>query len=169
MVELPKTEEELKALLDARAEEVTKELNAKHDRDMSALRVKHKKELDEAQLSQEQLAEKKAQELQAEKEQELNDLRTFKRTTIIKEKITSAGLPQYFVNDVRLQSAEEGDLDKVVKVIKTDYEATLPKGSTHSTVVQTGGTTTPKGGTSGGKTDGPDYSPLAGALEEVLK
>ena len=148
-MELPKTEQELQALINDAVKQATDELVSKHNGEMASIRTKHSAEIErvkkEASMSADELANERAKELAQAQESELNELRTFKRTTIIKDKITSAGLPQYFVNDTRLLSAEDGDLDKVIKVVKSEYEATLPKGNTHSSVVQVGGTgATPK-------------------------
>lgn len=143
MVELPKTEAELLAIINENVEKATNELTSKHNGEMASMRTKHAAELEkvkkEAGMSAEELAAKKAEEMAQANAQELNDLRAFKRETLIRDKVTSAGLPSYFVHDSRLLSAEEGDLDKVIKTVKGEYEATLPKGSSHSTVVQVGG------------------------------
>lgn len=142
-MELPKTEQELQAVIQDAVKQATDEIISKHNGEMASLRTKHNAELErikkEASMSAEDLAKQKAEELAQAQAQELNDLRAFKKTTIVKDKVTGAGLPSYFVNDSRLLSAEEGEMDKVIKTIKGEYEATLPKGTTHSTVVQTGG------------------------------
>ena len=56
---------------------------------------------------------------------------------MLSEKIKKEGLPDFFKNDVRLRNAEDGNLDKVIKDIKKEYEQYQPKGATHSTVVPT--------------------------------
>ena len=143
MVELPKTEEELQTLLAAKEKEVTDVLTAKHNSDMAAMRKKHDDEIaktkQQANMSAEQIAEQKYKEQQENDAKELGELRAFKKSTILGEKLSKEGLPSYFKNDNRLLTAEEGDLDKVIKDIKKEYEADRPKGATHSTVVQTGG------------------------------
>ena len=150
MVELPKTEAELQALLEAREKEVTDTLTAKHNSDMASMRKKHddeiKKAKEQANMSAEQLAEQKYKEQQEEKDRELNELRAYKKQGIISSKLEKEGLPSFFKNDARLLNAEEGDYDKVIKDIKKEYDATLPKGATHSTVVPTAAQT-PQGGT----------------------
>lgn len=137
------TETELQSKIDDAVKTATDSLISKHNGEMASMRTKHNAELEkakkEASMSAEELAQARASELAQAQESELNDLRAFKRQTIIKDKITAAGLPPYFVNDSRLLSANEGDIDKVIKTVKSEYEATLPKGNTHSTVVQTGG------------------------------
>ena len=55
------------------------------------------------------------------------------------------GLPNYFKNDTRLLNASDAELDKVIKDVKKEYTDTLPKGATHSTIVNTAGGGTPKG------------------------
>ena len=141
MVELPKTEAELQALLDAKATEVTDSLTAKHNSDMANLRKKHEEEIkktkEQANLTAEQLAEQRAKEQQEHDAQELNELRQFKKNTVLSEKLKKEGLPDFFKNDTRLLNAEDGNLDKVIKDIKKEYEQYQPKGATHSTVVPT--------------------------------
>ena len=143
MVELPKTEAELQALLDAREKEVTDNLTAKHNGDMAAMRKKHDDELakakQQANMTAEQIAEQKYKEQQENDARELAELRDYKKQSIIGERLAKEGLPSYLKNDIRLRNAEEGDLDKVIKEVKKDYDADRPKGATHSTVVQTGG------------------------------
>ena len=155
-MELPKTEQELQAIIESAVNDAVKkatdELIAKHNGEMATMRKKHddqlKKVREESSMSAEELAQKRADELAQANAQELADLRAFKQGTILKEKLTKAGLPSYFINDNRLLSAEEGELDKVIKVVKAEYDASQPSGTNHSTVVQMGGnetkpTTTP--------------------------
>ena len=141
MVELPKTEQELNALIEEKVSAKVDELNSKHNGEMANLRKsyedKMKKQQEQANLSAEEKAQQLAKEKEQETQQELNDLRAFKKTTTLKERLTKEGLPSFFANDNRLLSAEEGDLDKMIKVVKTEYEANLPKGNTHSSVIQT--------------------------------
>lgn len=142
------TETELQARIDESVSNATKELVSKHNGEMATMRQRHSAELEkakkEASMSAEELANERAKELAQAQVDELNDLRAFKKATIIEKRIESAGLPKYFVNDSRLLSAEEGDLDKVIKTVKAEYEATLPKGNTHSSVVQTNGGAKPQ-------------------------
>ena len=142
-MELPKTEQELQQMINDAVKVAVDELTSKHNGEMATLRTKHASELkkvkEEVSMSAEELAQKRAEELAQANAQELAELRAFKRSAIIKDKLKSAGLPSYFVNDSRLLSAEEGDIDKVIKTVKSEYDATLPKGNTHSSVVQTGG------------------------------
>ena len=165
-MELPKTEQELQTMISDAVKVAVDELTSKHNGEMATLRTKHANELkkvkDEASMSAEELASKRAEELAQANAQELADLRAFKRETLIKDKITSAGLPAYFVHDSRLLSAEEGDIDKVIKTVKSEYEGTLPKGNTHSTVVQTGGQT-PK------DTTGQVYEAVGNAIGNLFK
>ena len=172
-MELPKTEQELQAAIDAAVKAKEDELTAKHNGAMANERTKHAAELEkakkEASMSAEELANQRAKELAQAQENELNELREFKKTSVIKDKITSAGLPSYFVNDVRLRSAEEGDLDKVIKTIKSEYDANLPQGTAHSSVVQTSGKAPKPTPSQGGDGDEPDYSGLASALDSIIK
>ena len=141
MTELPKTEQELNDLIEAKVQEKQAELEAKHNGAMANLRKKYdddiKKAKEQAGLTAEQLAQEKIKEQQDADQKELAELRAYKKSSEISQKLAKEGLPTYFKNDTRLLSAEDGDLDKVIKDVKKEYEATLPKGATHSTVVQT--------------------------------
>lgn len=139
--ELPKTEQELNDLIDAKVQEKTAELEAKHNGQMATLRKKYeddvRKEKEKAGLTAEQIAQEKIREQQEADQRELNELRAYKRTSEISQRLAKEGLPSYLKNDKRLLDAEDGELDKVIKDVKKDYEAELPKGATHSTIVQT--------------------------------
>lgn len=141
MVELPKTEEELKALIESAVNSKVEELTAKHNNDMAGLRKSYDEKIKKSQEQANMSAEEKAKQLAEEEKQkindELNDLRSFKKKTTLEARLEKEGLPKYFSNDNRLLSAEDGDLDKVLKVVKEEYNGSLPKGNQHSTVVQT--------------------------------
>ena len=139
MVELPKTEQELNDLINASVQAKVDEMTAKHNSEMAAQRKKYDDDIRKANMTAEQLAQEKVKEQQEAQDKELSELRAFKKSTILGEKLSKEGLPSYFKNDNRLLTAEEGDLDKVIKDIKKEYEADRPKGATYSTVVQTGG------------------------------
>ena len=140
-MELPKTEQELNDLIDAKVNEATEKLTAQHNGQMATLRKKYdddlKKAKEQAGLTAEQLAEEKIKEQNEARDRELSELRAYKKSSILTEKLAKEGLPNYFKNDTRLLNAEDGDLDKAIKDVKKEYESTLPKGATHSTVVQT--------------------------------
>lgn len=138
------TENELQAKIDDAIKVATDKLISKHNGEMATVRKSYEDKIKQASMSAEEIAKQRAEELAQEKENELNELRTFKKTTILQDKISKAGLPKYFINDSRLLSAEEGDLDKLIKTVKSEYEETQPKGNTHSTVVQTSGAKPPK-------------------------
>ena len=125
MTELPKTEAELQALLDAKAQEVTDNLTAKHNGEMATMRKKHESDL------------AKAKEQANMSAQELAELRQFKKSSVLTEKLKKEGLPDFFKNDSRLLNADDGNVDKVIKDIKKEFEAYQPRGATHSTVVPT--------------------------------
>ena len=143
MVELPKTDAELQAIIDEKVKEATKDTISKGEFDskFANQRKTYEDKIKDLENKLGITAEEKAKELAKQKEEELaselNELRSFKKSSILKERLTKEGLPTYFANDNRLITADEGDLDKVIKVVKGEYEATLPKGNTHSTVVQT--------------------------------
>jgi len=140
-MELPKTEQELNDLIEAKVQEKAEQLTAQHNGQMATLRKKYdddlKKAKEQAGLTAEQLAQEKVKEENEARDKELAELRAYKKSSVLGEKLAKEGLPSYFKNDQRLLSAEDGDIDKVVKEVKKEYEATLPKGATHSTVVQT--------------------------------
>ena len=86
-----------------------------------------------ASKSQDQFKQEQDQALQ----DELTELRAFKKGKVIEERLAKESLPSYFKNDARLLNAKEEDFDRVLKEVKKEYEGTLPKGNTHSSVVQT--------------------------------
>ena len=168
-MELPKTEAELQALLDAKESEITETLNAKHNSDMASMRKRHESELakakEQANMSAEEIANQKLKEQQEASEKELIELRNYKKQSIISEKLSEAKLPQYFKNDSRLLNAEEGDYDKVIKSISKEYAESLPKGATHSTITQT---QNGKPQTSGGDEKSVAFEQMGSFLKEVV-
>ena len=130
------------AELDAKVEEAvanaTKDLEKKHNAEMYNAR-KEIKDLKNANLSQDEIREQVKKEQDEALAKELADLRSFKKSSVLGEKLAKENLPSYFKNDNRLLTAEDGDIDKVIKDIKKEYEASLPKGNPHSTIVPTGG------------------------------
>ncbi|MBR3890144.1 hypothetical protein IKJ53_06475 [bacterium] len=108
---------------------------------MATLRKKYdddlKKAKEQAGKTAEEIAQERIKEQQEHDAQELAELRQFKKNTVLSEKLKKEGLPDFFKNDTRLLNAEDGNVDKVIKDIKKEFEAIQPKGATHSTVVQT--------------------------------
>ena len=141
MTELPKTEAELQALIDAKVEEARESISKEYDGKFAAQRTKHEEEIKKIKASVGKSAEEIAQERISEQQQkdadELAELRAYKKRSILGEKLAKQGLPNYFINDNRLLSADETTIDKVIKDVKKEYEDSLPKGTTHSSVVQT--------------------------------
>ena len=141
MTELPKTEQELNDLIAAKVQEKADELTAQHNGQMATMRKKYEGDLakakEQANMTAEQIAAEKVKEQQEHDAQELAELRQFKKNTVLGEKLKKEGLPDFFKNDTRLLNAEDGNLDKVIKDIKKEYEQYQPKGATHSTVVPT--------------------------------
>ena len=139
---LPKTEQELQDLIAAKVKEETEKLVSKHNGEMATMRQRHDAELkkakEEANLSAEELAKRKVEEQNEIQQKELSELRAYKKSSELSQKLEKAGLPTYFKNDTRLLNANDNDVDGVIKEVKKEYEATLPKGATYSTVVQTG-------------------------------
>lgn len=143
MVELPKDEAELQAYVDSKIQERETDWKKEKDKEFAAQRTKHQAEIDKIKAdmgkSAEQIAEERIKEQQEKDAKELAELRSYKKNTILAEKLAKEGLPSHFKYDTRLLSAEDGDLDKVIKDVKKEYEATLPKGNTKSTIIQQGG------------------------------
>ena len=173
MTELPKTEQELNDLIAAKVQEATAEQEAKHNGQMATLRKKYdddlKKAKEQAGKTAEEIAQERIKEQQEHDAQELAELRQFKKNTVLSEKLKKEGLPDFFKNDTRLLNAEEGNVDKVIKDIKKEYEQYQPKGATHSTVVQTN--------TTSGNTQASDkeqakeqaYEKMGDAIKELIK
>ena len=170
MTELPKTEQELNDLIAAKVQEKADELTAKHNGEMATQRKKYdddlKKAKEQAGKTAEELAQEKIKEQQERDAQELTELRQFKKNTVLGEKLKKEGLPDYFKNDTRLLNAEDGDLDKVIKDIKKDYEQYQPKGANHSTVVPTQSQTIQKGEQD---TQSVAFEKMGDALKEIVK
>lgn len=168
MTELPKTEQELNDLIEQKVNEATEKANAKHNSDMAQMRQKYdadlKKAKEQANLSAEELANQRAKEQQEANEKELNELRSYKKTTELSQKLAKEGLPDFLKNDSRLLNAEDGNVDKVIKTIKGEFEQSLPKGARHSTVVQT----QTNGSTPSGDAKQEAFGKMAEALKEIV-
>ena len=170
-MELPKTEAELDALITSKVEEATSTLVSKHNGEMATLRKKHEAELqkvkDQANMSAEEIAQRKFQEQNEADQKELQELRGFKKTTLISQRLAKDGLPDYLKNDVRLINSSEEDFEKNYKNVKADFEATQPKGNAHSSVVrQTGGAS--KGSSSGDTAKDEAYAMMGEALSQII-
>ena len=126
------TQAELDTRIQEAVDNATKDLVSKHNSDMAKMR-KENTELRNASKSQEQLQQEQDQAIQ----DELNELRTFKKGKVIEERLAKEGLPSYFKNDARLLNAKDEDFDRVGEEVKKEYEGTLPKGNNNSSVVQT--------------------------------
>ena len=174
MTELPKTEQELNDLIASAVKTEVEKLTAKHNGEMATMRQKYdadiKKAKEQATMTAEELAKQKAQEQNEETQRELADLRAYKKTAEISARLSKEGLPSYFKNDTRLLSAEDGDLDKVIKDVKKEYEQTLPKGAATSTVVQTSTNAKPQGNASGSADEKKEqaYSEMGQALNNLI-
>ena len=170
MTELPKTEQELNDLIAAKVQEKADELTAKHNGEMATQRKKYdddiRKAKEQAGKTAEEIAQEKIKEQQERDAQELTELRQFKKNTVLGEKLKKEGLPDYFKNDTRLLNAEDGDLDKVIKDIKKDYEQYQPKGANHSTAVPTQSQTIQKGEQD---TKSVAFEKMGDALKEIVK
>ena len=169
MTELPKTEQELNDLIAAKVQEKTDELTSQHNGQMATMRKKYESDLakakEQANMTAEQIAAEKVKEQQEAKDNELNELRQFKKNTILTEKLKKEGLPDFFKNDTRLLNAEDGNVDKVIKDIKKEFEAFQPKGATHSTVVPTQNQTVNKQQDDKGVA----FEKMGDALKELIK
>ena len=168
-MELPKTEQELNDLIEQKVNEATEKLVAKHNGEMATMRQKHdadlKKVREQANLSAEEIAQAKIKEQNDADQKELSELRAYKKSNEIANRLAKEGLPAYFKNDTRLLNAEDGDIDKVIKEVKKEYDATLPKGATHSTIINTA---TGNNNQSGGDTKQQVYEQVGDALKQAL-
>lgn len=169
MTELPKTEQELNDLIAAKVQEKVDELTNQHNGQMANMRKKYEGEIakakEQANMTAEQIAEEKIKEQQELDAQELAELRQFKKNSVLGEKLKTAGLPDFFKNDTRLLNAEDGDIDKVIKDIKKEFDAYQPKGATHSTVVPTQSQTVNKQQDDKGVA----FEKMGDALKELIK
>ncbi len=132
------TQEELQTKIDDAISVATQDLIKKHNTEMYNAR-KEIKELKNANLSQEEIEQRIREEQDTQIKQELADLRAFKKQSVLVDRLAKEGLPSYFKNDSRLLNAEDGELDKAIKAVKKEYEDSLPKGNTHSTVISQSG------------------------------
>ena len=147
MVELPKTEAELQALIDEKVntalEGAKKDYEGKLNAGMASARKDYDSKLAKAKADYEADLDVRAEEKAVEKNNafmnELNELRAFKKSYTLSQRLSKEGLPDFFKNDSRLLNASDDDFEKALKDVKKEYEATLPKGNTVSTVVNTGG------------------------------
>ena len=87
MVELPKTEAELQAMLDANTQATREAVAKEYDGKFAAQRTKHEQEIAkikaDAGKSAEELAEQRLKEQQEKDANELTELRAFKKNAII--------------------------------------------------------------------------------------
>ena len=143
MVELPKTEAELQAYVDEKVNAATTALKTEYDGKFAAQRKKHDEEVAkvkaDAGKSAEELAAQKVKEENEARDKELADLREYKKGKTLEERLSKEKLPSHYKYDTRLLNASEEDFEKVLKDVKKEYEASIPKGSQISTVVKTGG------------------------------
>jgi predicted methyltransferase len=151
------TDEELQQVIAQKlAEELTKkadELTAKHNSEMAQLRKNAQKEREEAiekakadaKLSAEELAKKQNEETLAEKEKELAELRGFKQSALIKDKLAEAKLPTFLSNDARLLNSKTDDeLKTAIEAVQKDFNSAIPSGGNINTNVQGKGNGTAK-------------------------
>lgn len=132
-------EDEKQTFTAEEVEQMKADLIAKHNSEMASQRKKYDNDLAKAKMSAEELAKTQASEEKEALENELKELRSFKKEQTLKTRLEKEGLPSYFKNDSRLLNAtDEKEIDSVLKTIKTEYGQTLPKGATHSTVVNHG-------------------------------
>ena len=168
MTDLPKTEQELNDLIDQKVTEATEKLAAKHNGEMANQRKKFdedlKKAREQANLSAEERVREQIKEQEEAKEKELNELRSYKKATELSQKLAKEGLPDFFKNDSRLLNAEDGNVDKVIKTIKSEFEQSLPKGARHSTVVQT----QQRGNTTAGDSRQEAFEKMGEALKNIV-
>lgn len=147
MAEQPKETVDFETLLAEKLAEQEKSFEAKHNAEMMKIRKDYEGKIADLkkqnELGKEEYARQKLEEQQQLDQQELQELRGFKKQVILQERLAKEGLPSYFKNDNRLLSAEDGNYDKVIRDIKREYEETLPKGNQYSSVVNTNTGNTP--------------------------
>lgn len=152
-MELPKTESELQTLINKAVEEAKNELTATYDGKFATQRKKYESQIAELEAnkdkSAEEIAKQKVQQQYEADQAELAQLRSYKKTTEISKRLAKDNLPSYLVNDSRILNSSEEDFEKNYKLVKTDYESSQPKGNTHSSVVNTGGSAKPNGDSKG--------------------
>lgn len=158
------TEAELNAKIEEAVAQKTKDLESKHNGEMANMR-KELKAAKDANLSADERIAKEKQEYEESVNQELTELRAYKKGKIIEERLTKEGLPNYLKNDTRLLNANDDEFDKAVKLVKQDYEANLPKGNQTSTVVRTATGTKPS---DSGNEKEQAYGEFAEALENIV-
>lgn len=158
------TEAELNAKIEEAVAQKTKDLESKHNGEMANMR-KELKAAKDANLSTDERIAKEKQEYEESVNQELTELRAYKKGKIIEERLTKEGLPNYLKNDSRLLNANDDEFDKAVKLVKQDYEANLPKGNQTSTVVRTATGTKPS---DSGNEKEQAYGEFAEALENIV-
>lgn len=170
MGELPKTEEELQAVITEAVTKATETLTAKHNSDMANLRKKHESDLEkaknDAKLTTEELAKQKAQEEIDSMKEELNTLRAEKKANQIEKSLAENNLPNYLKNDRRLYEAKDDkEFADIIKVMKKEVEATQPQGNPHSSVVTTAG----NGTTPNPQGDSKGLEEMGQALQNIIK
>lgn len=134
------SEAELQERIDSAVQAKAEELEKEHSKAMYAARQKFDKDLQKAKLSADDQAKLEAEEKSKEFQDELNDLRAYKKSTELEKRLTKEGLPAHYKYDTRLLSADDEQFEKVLKGVKSEYEATLPKGNAHSSVVKVAST-----------------------------
>lgn len=141
MGELPKTDAELQAIVDDAVKKAKDSFQSEYNEKFYKARKDYEDKINDLkkqqELGKEEYAKQKIAEQQKADQLELEDLRKFKKTAILGERLAKEGLPSYFKNDSRLISATDETIDSVLKTVKSEYEATLPKGNQYSSVVQT--------------------------------
>lgn len=126
-------------------EENTAKLTKEHNNIVAGIRKSAKEEQenaiqkakDEAKLSTEELAKKQVEEQIKQKDTELAELRAYKKMGELSKKLKDAGVPDLFVNDSRLQNADNDKVDEIIKTIKDEFSKLIPSGANVSTNVQT--------------------------------
>lgn len=125
-------------------EETTAKLTKENNNIIAGIRKSAKEEQEnaiqrakeEAKLTTEELAKKQAEEQIKQKDNEIAELRAYKKMGELSKKLKDAGVPDLFVNDSRLQNAEDDKVDDVIKTIKDEFSKLIPSGANVSTNVQ---------------------------------
>ena len=91
-------------------------------------------------------------------------MRSYKKSNELSIRLAKEGLPEHYKYDSRLIGADADSFEKVLKTVKSEYEATQPKGNQHSSVVQTGANK----GNNGGSDKEEIYSEVGKAIGQLI-
>ena len=136
-VECMEDENKVEKTVEERVNEAVAKLNAewqqKWDNELTTTKnatAKSVREAEEKKFAREKLTvEERAKAEWEEKYNNLateaEELRKYRKTTTLKEKLSGAKLPQRYLYDVRLVNAEDGKEDAIIKDLAKEHEAEI--------------------------------------------